>query len=186
MGILVTFITAAALSADAFAVALGKGMAARSPRATQVLATGLYFGIFQALMTIAGFLLGKGFHGIIGRYAPLVACGMLAVIGINMIKESRSQKRDDSSSFGVAAMLPLAIATSIDAFATGTSLALLGQDNVTYVSLTIGAVTFILSVIGVTAGRILGTKLRSGAEITGGIILLLMATKAFVEFVLNI
>lgn len=185
MGPLGTICTAVALSADAFAVALGKGMASKSPKAIHSLVTGVYFGIFQCAMTLIGFLLGQSFHGIIGKFAPLVAAGMLAVIGINMLKESKDATHS-STSFGVMTMLPLAVATSIDALATGTSLALLGQSDIVYASLTIGAVTFILSAIGVSAGKLLGSKLRLGARIAGGIILLLMAAKALLDYLINI
>jgi putative Mn2+ efflux pump MntP len=182
MSILGALATAAALSADAFAVAVSKGLSAVNPKARNALVTGTYFGVFQALMTLLGFMLGKGFQGIAGKYAPLVAFLMLSVIGANMIRESRSQGEHVSASFGPATMLPLALATSIDAFAAGTSLALLGQANITVNVVTIGSVTFLLSSIGVAMGRLLGTKLKSGAEIVGGIILILMAIKALAEF----
>lgn len=182
MNILGALATATALSADAFAVALSKGISAKNPRARNAFTTGAYFGIFQALMTQLGFMLGKGFKGIAGRYAPLAAFFMLALIGVNMIRESRMQEEHVNASFGPAAMLPLALATSIDAFATGTSLALLGQVNILVNVVTIGCVTFLLSLIGVAAGRLLGSKLKSGAEIIGGIILIFMSIKALAEF----
>ena len=117
------------------------------------------------------------------RLLSLVLCGMmmLGMIGINMIKESREEDGDElDSSFGVKAMIPLAIATSIDALAVGVTFAFL-RVNIFWAVTFIGAVTFTLSSIGVKVGNVFGMRYKSKAEFVGGLILVLMGTKILLE-----
>ena len=178
-------ITALALSADAFAVALCKGLSTKKIRLRHALITGLYFGLFQAAMPCLGFWLGNKFKEIISSFAPITAFIMLCLIGINMLLEARRDAEIISPSFTPRIMLPLSLATSIDALAAGTSLALMNENRVVLTALIIGTLTLFISSIGVYVGNFFGAKFKSGAEITGGIILILIGIKTFVEFVIS-
>ena len=178
-------ITAFALSADAFAVALCKGLSTKKIRLRHSVITGLYFGFFQAIMPCLGFWLGHKFKEIISSLAPITAFIMLCLIGINMLLEARRDAEIISPSFAPRVMLPLSLATSIDALAAGTSLALINETRFAFTSLIIGGLTFFISSIGVYVGNFFGAKFKSGAEITGGIILILMGIKTLIEFLLN-
>lgn len=118
MGLLELFIIAVGLSMDAFAVAICKGLSVRTLRPRHAVITGLYFGGFQALMPLIGFLLGVQFQSLITSVDHWIAFVLLALIGGNMIRESRDTDEENlSDSFSFATMLPLAVATSIDALA---------------------------------------------------------------------
>ncbi|OGS81461.1 MAG: manganese efflux pump MntP [Gallionellales bacterium GWA2_55_18] len=168
-------ILAVALSMDAFAVSIGLG--AKKNTHGLALKAGIFFGIFQALMPFIGYLGGKGILGWIDTYAHWVAFGLLALIGAKMIYEgTREGIEEDIADITNKMMLVLAIATSIDAMAAGFSLTLLDADP--YVAcLTIGAITFAFSWVGVVIGRKSGTWLESKAEVFGGIVLILIGIK---------
>lgn len=168
------------LSMDAFAVSVCKGLSVSRASITHSLTTGLWFGGFQALMPLIGFLLGTQFESLITDFDHWIAFILLALIGGNMIRESRGGADECNSSFGWKAMLPLAVATSIDALAVGITFAFLQVQIIPAVSL-IGAITFLLSAAGVKAGNLLGAKWKSGAELCGGIILILIGTKILLE-----
>ena len=170
-------ILAIALSLDAFAVSIGLG--ARHQLIPQVLAikSGLYFGVFQGVMPILGFLGGQGTLVWVETYAPWVASGLLFLIGVKMIYESFTEGiEQDISQVTPRVMLLLAIATSIDAMAAGFALALLGS-NLIIACLLIGLTTFVFSYIGVYIGVKSGTYLESKAELIGGVILILIGVK---------
>ncbi len=171
---------AVGLSMDAFAVSVCKGLSVSRASITHSLTTGLWFGGFQALMPLIGFLLGTQFESLITDFDHWIAFILLALIGGNMIRESRGGADKCNSSFGWKAMLPLAVATSIDALAVGITFAFLQVQIIPAVSL-IGAITFLLSAAGVKAGNLLGAKWKSGAELCGGIILILIGTKILLE-----
>jgi putative Mn2+ efflux pump MntP len=171
-------ILAIALSMDAFAVSIGLGAKKNSPNLP--LKAGLYFGVFQALMPLVGFLAGKGVLGWIAAYANWIAFGLLALIGVKMIYEGvREGIEDDISQITNKMMLILAIATSVDAIAAGFSLTLL--DTNPYVAcIIIGVITFSFSFWGVCIGRKSGTWLESKSEIFGGIVLILLGIKMLI------
>jgi putative Mn2+ efflux pump MntP len=172
------FILAVALSMDAFAVSIGLGAKKNTPNLA--LKAGLYFGIFQALMPLVGYLAGKGVLGWIAAYANLIAFGLLVLIGAKMIYEGMQEGiEEDISIITNKMMLVLAVATSIDAMAAGFSLTLL-HANPYIACLVIGTITFAFSVAGVFVGRRSGTWLESKAEIFGGIVLILMGIKILV------
>ena len=124
MGLFETFVLAVGLSMDAFAVAICKGLALGRPRLSSALVVGLWFGAFQALMPLIGYVLGVQFESYIQRFDHWVAFILLAMIGGNMIREALSaEEEDQNDSISVRAMLPLAVATSIDALASGVALA---------------------------------------------------------------
>ena len=174
------FILAIGVSMDAFAVAICKGLSVSKLKPSHAIVTGAYFGGFQALMPLIGYILGKQFESLVTSVDHWIGFILLGFIGVNMIKESRSCAECLNDSFSFKVMLPLAVATSIDALAVGITLAFLKVNILTSV-LFIGIITFTLSAIGVKIGNIFGAKYKSAAELTGGIVLILMGTKILLE-----
>ena len=175
------FLIGVALSMDAFAVSICKGLSVKKVGAKHVLTVGVYFGGFQALMPTLGFLLGYRFEGFITNIDHWIAFVLLALIGGNMIREALGEDEDnENDDFSFKAMLPLAVATSIDALAVGISFAFLGVDIVT-AALLIGATTFVLSGVGIFVGNIFGSKYKSKAELAGGVVLILIGLKILLE-----
>lgn len=178
------FILAVGLSMDAFSVAVCKGLSVQKLQKKHYLIVSAWFGGFQALMPAIGYLLGSAFRKYIENYDHWVAFVLLVLIGINMLREAFSKKEDEEtndSSFSFKSMLVLAVATSIDALAVGVSFALLTDVNITAAVLFIGAITFILSAIGLKVGNLFGTKYKQKAEIVGGVILILIGVKILLE-----
>ena len=180
MSIIELFIIAVGLSMDAFAVSVCKGLSVPRAKKSHLIITGLYFGGFQALMPLIGYLLGVNFRHMITSVDHWIAFILLALIGVNMIREAREESEELDASFSVKAMLPLAISTSIDALAVGITFAFLHVQIVPAITF-IGVTTFILSVIGVKIGNLFGAKYKSYAEIAGGIVLILLGTKILLE-----
>lgn len=179
---------AVALSMDAFAVAICKGLAIPKINFRKAAWVGLWFGVFQALMPTLGYFLTSLFAEYIAAYTHWVAFILLALIGLNMVKESfekEEEKTDDS--LGVKTMLLLAIATSIDALAVGVAFALgdaASPDSaptILYAAPLIGCITFLLSCLGVKVGNLFGTRYKSRAELCGGIVLILLGVKTLLE-----
>lgn len=178
------FIIAVSLSMDAFAVSVCKGLSAGRARPAHCLACGGWFGAFQALMPLIGWLLGVRFQGLIVSVDHWIAFVLLGLIGFNMVRESRGGGEEAlDSSFSPRAMLPLAVATSIDALAVGVTFAFLRVDILPAVLL-IGATTFALSAAGVKAGAHFGGRFKSWAELAGGLILMGMGLKILLEHTL--
>ena len=182
MGLAELFVIAVGLSMDAFAVAVCKGLAVRKAGIKEMSVAGLWFGGFQGLMPLIGYLLGSAFSEYIAKIDHWVAFVLLGVIGINMIKESFDKDEEKScGSMAFKEMLTMAIATSIDALAVGITFALLPDVNIGAAVGFIGATTFILSAVGIKIGNIFGTKFKSKAELAGGVILILMGLKILLE-----
>ncbi|MCH5184521.1 MAG: manganese efflux pump [Oscillospiraceae bacterium] len=182
MNFIELFFIAAGLSADAFAVSVCKGLSVEKVNPFRIIAVGLYFGVFQAVMPLLGYSLGSRFSVLIENFDHWLAFGLLALIGGNMIYETT--RKDDEKldpSFGIKAMLPLAVATSIDALAVGVTFACLNTDNMICPAIFIGAVTFVTSAAGLKIGNVFGIKYKSKAEIAGGIILILIGIKILLE-----
>lgn len=185
MGLWELFVIALGLSMDAFAVSVCKGLSVRRCTAKHMLICGLYFGVFQGMMPLIGYLLGSQFESLVSSIAPYIAFILLGFIGINMIKESRSEDEDCcSDDFSIKVMVPLAVATSIDALAVGVSFAFLKVNIIPAVSF-IGLITFGCCLIGVKVGSIFGSKYKSRAELFGGVILLLMGIKILMEHLIG-
>ena len=180
MGLLELFILAVGLSMDAFAVSICKGLSVGRVRPVHMLTAGLWFGGFQALMPFLGWLLGSQFEALITSIDHWIAFVLLSFIGGNMVRESRSEEEHQDGSFSPAAMLPLALATSIDALAVGVTFAFLRVDIAPAVSF-IGVITFLFSAAGVKIGSVFGAKYRSGAELFGGCVLMLIGLKILLE-----
>src|SRR5262245_30607456 len=164
---------------DATAVAAARGLAARTIRARDVALTATLFGGFQAAMPALGWLLGTRVGALVDVYAGWIAFVILAGIGVKMLLDARRkhERTDEVAPFALRALLLLALATSIDAFAAGISLAMLDADLLPSI-VTIGLVTAGLSAAGVLAGRRLGDALGSRLEIVGGVALILIGLKA--------
>ena len=170
-------VLAIALSMDAFAVSIGLGSKHKIKPTSLALMSGAYFGLFQALMPLIGYLGGKGVLGWVEEYAPLIAFILLVLIGGKMIFESFAEGiEEDISNITHRVMLMLAIATSIDAMAAGFALTLL-DINPLIACLIIGVTTFLFSYIGVFIGTKSGTWLESKAELFGGVVLILIGLK---------
>ena len=181
MSILELFITAVGLSMDAFAVAVTKGLSMRKMNWKHAVIIGLYFGVFQALMPLIGYLLGVNFTDYITAFDHWIAFLLLGVIGANMIKESFDRKEEDAdASIAFRVMILLALATSIDALAVGISFAFL-RVNILAAIAFIGIITFLLSTVGVKIGNVFGARYKSKAEFAGGLILILMGLKILLE-----
>ena len=180
MGFIELFILAVGLSMDAFAVSICKGLSVQRLRPRHALICGAYFGGFQALMPLIGWLLGRQFEELIKSIDHWIAFGLLVLIGANMIRESFGKDEEVNDSFSFKTMLPLAIATSIDALAVGVTFAFLEVQIVPAISL-IGVTTFAISAAGVKIGNVFGTKYKSKAELAGGIILILLGIKILIE-----
>lgn len=171
------------LSMDAFAVALCKGLAVRQVKPKHLLSAGLWFGAFQALMPLLGYLLGASFHVYIERIDHWVAFALLLLIGGNMLREAFFGKEDEgtNSSFSPKVMLPMAVATSIDALAVGIALAMDASVNIWLNVGVVGVTTFLLSALGVKLGALVGKRFEKKAQIAGGVILILLGVKILLE-----
>ena len=174
------FVIAVGLSMDAFAVSICKGLSTKDVRREHMVVTGLYFGGFQALMPLAGYLLGSRFQSMIQRVDHWIAFVLLALIGANMVRESQGEAEHLYDSFTPGTMLPLAVATSIDALAVGVTFAFLNVRIIPAAAL-IGVTTFALSAIGVRLGSVFGARYQARAELAGGIVLILMGVKILLE-----
>lgn len=171
---------AIALSMDAFAVSIGLGSRPGTKPATLALKCALYFGIFQGLMPVIGYLAGKGVLGWIEAVAPWIAFGLLSLTGGKMIYESFVEGiEEDLTAVTHRVLLMLAIATSIDAMAAGFTLTLLNVQPAIACVL-IGLVTFLFSGLGVYIGHRSGTWLESRAELIGGLILIFIGLKVLI------
>lgn len=175
------FVLAVGLSMDAFAVSVCKGLSVGRVKPAHALTCGVWFGGFQGLMPLVGWLLGVQLQDLIISVDHWIAFVLLSIIGANMIRESRQEGDEDmETSFSPKAMAPLAVATSIDALAVGVTFAFL-RVNIVRAVVFIGVVTFLFSSAGVWAGSVLGEKSRSRAELAGGVILILMGVKILLE-----
>lgn len=182
MGALSVFLTAFALSMDAFAVSVTKGMTLKKINLKIASKIALFFGLFQGIMPLLGWTLGIRFESYIKSVDHWIALLLLGYIGIKMILDARG---DDSIDLGPSTLnngelLVLSVATSIDALAVGISFAFLNI-NIFPICTTIGIVTFITCLIGVLVGKQLGSLFKNYAQIIGGIILILIGLNIFNE-----
>ena len=179
---------------DAFAVSVCKGISLKDADWKQSVQVGLWFGIFQALMPLAGYFAGNRFLDIISSWDHWIAFALLLFIGLNMVREGLKDAKRKQECFGECGhndlgfktMLMAAIATSIDALAVGVSFVAISDLNIWAAVGIIGIVTFAFSVVGVRAGTRIGKKFAAKAEITGGIILICIGLKIVLEHTMNI
>ena len=169
------------LSMDAFAVSICKGLSMKKLKWKNAVIVGAYFGIFQAIMPLSGYLLGTTFSDLVISIDHWIAFILLAVIGGKMLKEAYSNnEEDENDNFDFKTMLVLAIATSIDALAIGITFAFFEINIIKAISI-IGFLTFTISSIGVIIGNKFGHKFQGKAEIVGGAILILIGLKILIE-----
>ena len=180
MGFIELLLIAVGLSMDAFAVSVCKGLSVKKVGVKHAALAGLYFGGFQFLMPVIGYLLGFRFESVIESIDHWVAFVLLAFIGGNMIKESFGKAEELNDDFGVKTMLLMAIATSIDALAVGITFAFLEVQILPAAGL-IGVTTFLLSFVGIYIGNAFGTRYKSKAELAGGIILVMIGVKILLQ-----
>ncbi len=181
MGIGELLLIACSLAMDAFAVSVCKGLAMGKITPGGACKVGLWFGTFQGLMPLCGWLLGAQFIDYIEAYDHWIALGLLTLIGGNMILEA--VRKEEEACAAPGGMLLPALATSIDALAMGVAFSMIAEDslNIWAAVLVIGLITFILSVVGVLVGSYFGTRFLKGAKITGGTILILIGIKIVLE-----
>ena len=169
------FLIALGLSMDAFAVSICKGLSVQKLQLKHMVLAGVYFGVFQAVMPLIGYVLGSQFQSYIVNVDHWIAFVLLAVIGMSMIREALSKEEEEvNCSFDVKTMVLLAVATSIDALAVGVTFAF---PAVSF----IGVITFCLSMVGVKIGHVFGARFKSKAELFGGVVLILIGLKILLE-----
>jgi len=178
------------MSMDVFAVSICKGIETKKATAKQVMICGIWFGCFHFIMPMTGYLLSSFFSFFIDKIAPWLAFILLAVLGINMIRESFSDEEEETKpGFSFKTMFPLAVATSIDALAVGVTLNAVPVEvwqtseiiNTVFGCLTISLITFLFACAGVHIGNAFGTRYQTGAEAAGGFILIFIGLKVILE-----
>ena len=181
MGIVEIILIAVGLAMDACAVSVCKGLSMKKISLNKCIIVGGYFGIFQGVMPIIGYILGISFQEIITKVDHWVAFILLGVIGLNMIKDSFSKETDNLNEMtNFKTMFPLSVATSIDALAIGITFAFL-KVNIILAAIIITTTTFLISLIGVIIGNKVGNKFEKKAEFFGGLILIIIGLKILLE-----
>lgn len=181
MGILEIFLIGVGLSMDAFAVSVCKGLSMKKLDWKKAIIIALYFGVFQAIMPVIGYLLGTTFESLVTQIDHWIAFILLVIIGANMIKGALGKESENSNDkVDFKTMIVLAIATSIDALAIGITFAFFKTKLLSSVSI-IGVITFVLSLVGVKIGNKFGDKYEKKAEFLGGVILILIGVKILIE-----
>jgi putative Mn2+ efflux pump MntP len=189
MDLISTVVLAFGLAMDAFAVSICTSITLREIKFKQALKVAFFFGMFQAIMPLMGWLAGIGFRRLIGQIDHWIAVGLLGVIGGKMIVESFKIKKSqceirESDPLNLSLLLGLSIATSIDALAAGVSFGVL-KLNIWLVITIIGSITFVLSFLGTRIGKRLGCQFSSKVEILGGIMLVGIGIKILAEHLVN-
>ncbi len=180
-----TLATALGLAMDAVAVAIASGLSVKTLRLRDALKMSAFFGVFQALMPLGGYLLGTMFADVLGAYDHWIAFVLLSGLGVKLMLDSRNAAEEKvASPFRTNKLLVLAIATSLDAFAVGISFSLLDVSLAETV-IVIGMVTFLLCLPAVWFGARLGKAMAKRAEIFGGIVLILIGSKILVEHLMS-
>ena len=182
MGFLELLLLAVGLSMDACAVSICKGLSMKNADLRAMSICGVWFGGFQAMMPLIGFLLGSLFAEAIESIDHWVAFVLLGIIGVNMLKEAFSDEEEEpDADLSPKTMFVMAVATSIDALAVGISLAMAGDVNIWVAVALIGVITFAMSALGVKVGNIFGNRFEKKAQMAGGFILILLGAKILLE-----
>ncbi len=190
MGLFELILLSVGLAMDAFAVSICKGLSAGKTGYREYLLCGVWFGTFQGIMPLIGFLVGSGFEKFISMVAPWVAFGLLTLIGSNMVREALSPDEEVSPGFDIKTMFLMAVATSIDALAVGITFVAVPVKvfeagrfiNVVFAVAVIGVITFMISALGVKIGSAFGARYKSGSEIMGGTILIFIGFRSLIAY----
>lgn len=184
MGTMELFFIGIGLSMDAFAVSICKGLKMKRVNKVHCLVIALFFGGFQALMPLLGWLLGRQFEQYITAIDHWIAFGLLVFLGgkmvIEVLREKEEEEQGKEEKLDIRELFMLAVATSIDALAVGITFAFLQVFIVPAITI-IGCTTFVLSILAVYIGNIFGVKYKNKAELAGGVILILLGTKILLE-----
>lgn len=186
-----------ALAADAFAVTISNSMCYRNITKWQRLSMPLFFGLFQGLMPLLGYYLGTLFADAVQQLDHWIALVLLSFLGIKMIVEAVREKRKEriaaqngedcacDKSLGIKTVLVQAVATSIDALAVGVTLAVTVSLSIWVCSGIIAGITFVISALGLVIGKAAGKLLKDYSQIAGGLILIAIGIKIFIEHMLG-
>lgn len=188
MGLFEILLLSVGLAMDAFAVSICKGLAAGKVTKKEYLLCGVWFGVFQSIMPLTGYLVGSNFEKLISMVAPWVAFILLTLIGGNMIKEALGPDEEVAPGFDIKTMFMLAVATSIDALAVGITFVAVPVKilesgklvNVLVAVIIIGVITCFISMAGVKIGSVFGNRYKAGSEIMGGTILMFIGFRALI------
>lgn len=170
------------LSLDAFCVAVLKGLIKRNINIKYILTIALYFGIFQGIMPILGYLIGNSMYDKISLYDHYIILILLSILGINMMLNAYKDNDKVSDNINFKEMFILAVATSLDAFTVGITFTFL-TNNILLLSFIISLITFCISFLGVIIGHKFGTLFNGKVEIIGGVMLIFLAIKIFLEHI---
>jgi manganese efflux pump family protein len=166
---------------DCLAVSISCSIIKKEIRFFEALKIGLFFGFFQGLMPVIGWLLGLSFKDYILAFDHWIAFGILGFIGVKMIIEAL--KKTDKKKLEITSywmILNLSVATSIDALMIGVSFAFL-QVSMMKTVIIIGGITLFISMVGFRLGKSLGSVFGKSAELVGGIVLIGMGIKILIE-----
>lgn len=182
MSIIEIIVLSIGLAMDATAVSMTNGMNDTKMKVKKILLIGLTFGLFQAIMPLLGYLFGTLFVDFVEKIDHWIALILLGFLGIQMLREgfSKNEDKEEVKTLGLKMLLIQGVATSIDALAVGVSLASL-KANILVAVISIGIITTLLSIIGVYVGKKFGNLLNNKASILGGIILIGIGLKIFIE-----
>ena len=192
MSVLDIFLLGVGLSMDAFAVAICKGLAMKKVNKKQMLLIALFFGGFQALMPLIGWLVGSTFAKKIAAFDHWIAFILLAIIGGNMVVDAIKEWKEEDKveivdpQIDFKELTLLSIATSIDALACGVTFSFYEDFNIIKAIAIIGVTTFVISAGGVYVGNIFGDKYKAKAQLVGGIILIFLGIKIILEHTMGI
>ncbi len=185
MSIITIILLAIGLAMDCFAVSVCKGLTSPHgyvPRYIKPMLMALLFGVFHASMPLIGYFAGSFFASFFERFAPWIALALLGFIGGKMIYDALKDEDDEAhlADFSFLGLLSLAFATSMDTLATG--VIFIPHPQVLWLAVAIIALTcFVFSMAGFILGHIVGARLRINVNILGGVILILIGIKIFLE-----
>ena len=184
MSLIPILVIAFGLAMDAFAVSITSGLAIKSLKINHVIKIGTFFGLFQAIMPIIGWLAGLSFRELISHVDHWIAFGLLGLIGCKMIYESTKMEKNNTkiNPLNIYVLTFLSIATSIDALAIGLTLSFLNV-SIIFPAIIIGIVTFLLTVLGVYLGNRFGHFFERKIEMVGGFILIGIGLKILIEHI---
>lgn len=186
MDVITNVSLALGLAADAFVVSISSGLTIRNMKINKALKIALFFGVFQAIMPLIGWLVGLTLRGAISEIDHWIAFGLLSLIGGKMIYEALQDDVEQKkfNPLDTYTLVGLSIATSLDALAVGFSFAVLKTSIAAPITL-IGFITFFLSFIGVFIGHKCGVFCQKQVEILGGLVLIAIGSKILIEHLLN-